>query len=708
VNDSNRHEHHTTSGETTAATGVAQAYVNGNGHSTAADLALLAQERVLTFEAVPAELRALKQWVCYRKELRRGTRGKPDYYTKVPYNARTGAKASSTRASSWSSFDEAVRAYEDAANGYDGIGFVFTADDPLAGVDLDHAYDPATKTFKPWAQPLLAALTTYAEFSPSGEGVHLIGRAVVGAGRSAVYADGKIEVYDRARYFTISGRRVSGSPTTINEITVALVTLQETVWGREKAKDGAGDGAGAGKGQRQGVKLDERDRKLLGKIINSKGGEVFLALWTGQPTSANPNASDDDAALVAKLAFWLNRDAARMDRWFRQSGRMRDKWNAIHHGGTETYGAHLIHIAITEWVKEGEGFAGEGDDGDSFTAGGNAGFNWRDHDQLAHDLLNKQIAAKPHLVDGLIPTGFAQLAARPKSGKSAFATQTSLAVASEDGTVLDREVVHGRVLHLALEDTEGRMQDRIRRMLGFEFNEIGQYVRAPCPQRLHIFYRWPTFDKGGLACLDDFVAAHPDTALIVADSLGVFRGPVPRGGGYDIDYAFSHALSEWVNRHQINLIGIAHTSKRRATDDPDNSALDLVQNTTGITAGADTVVVMVRVDGVMTMYPTGRDLEQTDPLKLKMDSVTLCWQINDGEAEVTASAAILEALGYLEEPAKVQFLADYTGKPQRAIRTACWRLLHDDTPLIGLSRSGYYLLSRGPSNQKPREDEHAK
>ncbi len=164
----------------------------------------------------------------------------------------------------------------------------------------------------------------------------------------------------------MTGRRVPGTPTTINEVTHALATLQAKVWGSDSDSDTSDSDGGS---ERQGAQLDPRDRRLFGKIVSSAHGEVFLALWSGQPTSADPNTSDDDAALVERLAWWLNRDAARIDRWFRTSSRMRPKWDAIHHGGTETYGAHLVRIAITEWVKEGKGYTGEGEEGDSFTAG---------------------------------------------------------------------------------------------------------------------------------------------------------------------------------------------------------------------------------------------------------------------------------------------------------------------------------------------------
>jgi hypothetical protein len=361
---------------------IATAHLNGhaksagagtgtrNGHSTAAEADLLAQERMATFEAVPAELRALRQWVVYKVRPKRDKQGRivKGKLDKIPFNARTGMNADVSDSDTFSSFDDAVSAYEASDGKYPGIGFVFTTGDPYCGIDFDECRDKEHGALLAWAAEFLAEFATYAEVSPSESGIHLIGRAVggVGVGNRKDYQGGRVEKYDRGRFFSVTGRRVAGTPATINDVTQALATLQAKVWGSDRSDNGAGADTGAGGSERQGADLDPRDRKLFGKIISSKGGEVFLALWSGQPTSADPNLSDDDASLVSRLAFWLNRDAARMDRWFRSSPRMRPKWDKIHHGGVETYGDHLIRMAITEWVKEGEGYTGEGD---SFTAG---------------------------------------------------------------------------------------------------------------------------------------------------------------------------------------------------------------------------------------------------------------------------------------------------------------------------------------------------
>ena len=86
--------------------------------------------------AATRDIRDLRQWIVWRSEARDG---KP---TKIPYSPTRGQRASSTNPESWASYKQAVRTCKE--HGYDGIGFVFSKDDPFCGVDLDGCLDPKT------------------------------------------------------------------------------------------------------------------------------------------------------------------------------------------------------------------------------------------------------------------------------------------------------------------------------------------------------------------------------------------------------------------------------------------------------------------------------------------------------------------------------------------------------------------------------------
>jgi hypothetical protein len=161
---------------------------------------------------IPAELRERPQWVTWK--LINGT--------KVPFNARTGKAASSTDPATWATYDEACRAAQHRHHA--GIGYVFSADDPFVGIDLDDCID-AGGTLQPWAAEIVTAMGSYAEISPSGTGVKLF---VAGSVPDSVKTE-HIEIYPDRRYFTVTGQRLEGTPAAICAVNGTLTALYESL-----------------------------------------------------------------------------------------------------------------------------------------------------------------------------------------------------------------------------------------------------------------------------------------------------------------------------------------------------------------------------------------------------------------------------------------------------------------------------------------------
>lgn len=151
-------------------------------------------------DGLPIPMREYDQWVNWDWLLRDGK------WTKVPINPRTGGAAAADTPATWGTYTQAVHAYH--AGGLAGLGFVFTAGDPFAGVDLDDCYDPDTHTLTPQAALIVAELDSYTEISPRGRGVKVIVRASVPGGKGRRDAKRGIEIYDRGRYFTLTGVRL--------------------------------------------------------------------------------------------------------------------------------------------------------------------------------------------------------------------------------------------------------------------------------------------------------------------------------------------------------------------------------------------------------------------------------------------------------------------------------------------------------------------
>ena len=127
------------------------------------------------YQKIPDELKALPQWVAWKFEqvkTETGTR-----LAKVPYSPKTYLKASTVNPQTWGKYEEAIE-----IEGFWGIGFVFSKDDPYAGIDLDKCRDSKTGNIEEWARQIIGYFNSYTEISPSGTGVHIFIKGRVPAG----------------------------------------------------------------------------------------------------------------------------------------------------------------------------------------------------------------------------------------------------------------------------------------------------------------------------------------------------------------------------------------------------------------------------------------------------------------------------------------------------------------------------------------------
>lgn len=284
----------------------------------------------LNLETIPEELRQHNQWVDFRLEPRADENGITTL-AKVPYSARSGHRASSTERSDWSSYELACK-YRDRSL-LDGIGFVFTDEDDYVGIDLDHVIDPDTGAWEPWARDYVDRVNTYTEYSISGTGVHMIAKGALPGSR---HRKGHVEMYETDRFFTMSGRHVEGTPTTVEYRIPELKKLYREVFGADVTPPST---AAAAPGT---SRLD--DATLVEKASNAKDGPRFRQLWSGDTSGNGDDDSSADLALCNLLAFWSGGDLGQMDRLFRQSGLMRPKWDERR--GAQPYGELTMAEAL--------------------------------------------------------------------------------------------------------------------------------------------------------------------------------------------------------------------------------------------------------------------------------------------------------------------------------------------------------------------------
>lgn len=273
---------------------------------------------------LPPAMTRRDQWLCWATGRRNGKT------TKIPKNPNTGGPGRADEPQTWASYEAAKEASDQ--HGW-GLGFVFTDDDPLIGIDLDHMRDPETGEVDDRAEDIITELDSFTEISPSGEGFHIIARGDMPSGRKR---HDDVEMYADGRFFTVTGNKVPGTPSEAKRRDGPLRVVHERYLARDDETTETPD-------RTPDIDLDENE--LLKKAKNASNGDQFEALWNGH-TRGYDSHSEADLALCSYLAFWTGGDAQQMDELFRQSGLYRDKWDQQHSSSGQTYGEMTIEQAI--------------------------------------------------------------------------------------------------------------------------------------------------------------------------------------------------------------------------------------------------------------------------------------------------------------------------------------------------------------------------
>lgn len=283
------------------------------------------------YAAVPAAMREAKRWVCWQYEVRDGKK------TKIPHTPGKG-QASSTDPATWVSYADACR----AAEFYSGIGFVLG--DGWLGLDADHVRDPDTGEWTPEVLDEIMSVQSYAELSPSKTGAHVIAYGETPGDRSR--AKGEVwEMYDRGRFFTVTGAHIPGTPDDVREPAPgSLEAIYEKI-GRTKEMQQAPRATV----RRPTAEVGLSDEEIVEKCRAASNSVKFDALWRGD-ISGHGSHSEADLALIGILKFYT-RDPAQLERLVRQSGLYREKWDRTDYV-TRTISKALEHVGET-WSPGG-------------------------------------------------------------------------------------------------------------------------------------------------------------------------------------------------------------------------------------------------------------------------------------------------------------------------------------------------------------------
>ena len=235
--------------------------------------------------------------------------------------------------------------------------------------------------------------------------------------------------------------------------------------------------------------------------------------------------------------------------------------------------------------------------------------------ELYQDIYSK----KPPVIEGLLYQGTYLFVGLPKIGKSFFMAQLAYHVST--GTPLwDYPVKKGTVLYLALEDDYRRLQERMYRMFGTDSTENLYFSVSSKP-----------LGNGLTDQLSGFIREHPDTTLVIIDTLQKIREVDSDSYSYAKDYEIINQLKQFSDSWGICLLLVHHTRKQKSSDN-----FDMISGTNGLLGCADGAFMLykeTRTSNKATLEISGRD-QQDQKIHLIRDEEKLCWNFEKAETEL--------------------------------------------------------------------------
>lgn len=241
------------------------------------------------------------------------------------------------------------------------------------------------------------------------------------------------------------------------------------------------------------------------------------------------------------------------------------------------------------------------------------------HTVSLEELYDTVYQSRTPIVENLLYTGAYILAGAPKIGKSFLVAQIAHHV-STGQPLWEYEVNRGAVLYLALEDDYQRLQERMSRMFGVE--GTGELFFAVAAKQI---------GKGLDEQLAFFLKEHPDTKLVIVDTLQKVREVSGDAYSYAGDYEIISRLKEFGERHNICVLIVHHTRKQPAGDN-----FEMISGTTGLLGCADGALLLQKPKRTLneaTLDIVGRD-QPDRRIHLTRDEVTLQWCFEEAEQEL--------------------------------------------------------------------------
>ncbi len=279
-------------------------------------------------EGVPGLIKDVPRWICWHYEYKGGK------WTKPPISPLNGNTANFKDKNVWSDFKGASAAHQSKNIQSDGVGFVLSKDDDIVGIDIDHCFQDGEITEV--TESIIKKVNSYTELSPSGEGIRIFCKGLFPfSGRKNTKLG--LEIYSYDRYLTVTGHILNDQLTEIVNSQVALDWLVDKYFS-DSPNTRVNQTA-------ENQRINESEvGEYIDKLCTSDIAKKFKSLFEGN-IEQYMSQSEADMALCGLLAKFTEK-ALLIDRIFRESALMREKWDQVHSAKGLTYGQMTINKAL--------------------------------------------------------------------------------------------------------------------------------------------------------------------------------------------------------------------------------------------------------------------------------------------------------------------------------------------------------------------------
>ena len=292
------------------------------------------------------------------------------------------------------------------------------------------------------------------------------------------------------------------------------------------------------------------------------------------------------------------------------------------------------------------------------------------------------------VVDDLLPQGLHLLAGAPKIGKSWLALWLCLCAAQGKPlwTFATRPC---EVLYLCLEDSFQRIQSRL-----FDLTE-------DAPPTLHFAVMSQQLHNGLVEQIEQFLKEHPQTRLIVIDTLQRIRTAGNDANPYASDYRDIGVLKALADKHRIAILLVHHLRKELADD-----VFSRISGTTAISGAVDSSFTLVedkRGSGKATLSCIGRDIEYRE-LTLERNAENVWELVSDsrtqpellgGQIVVLLSELMRDRAEFIGTPTELSAQIDPAGSEGITPKKVSRLILQSVTALSKIGISAVVRRSNG-------------